>query len=629
MTYKLLLEEARRIIDSTLDSIGFHGLQYTVQEPPSEQMGELSSNVCFQVAKAKGISPGAAANEFLEHVRKDNFTYISSIEAHPSGYLNFKVDVPAFASRTLESIASDDSYGLPRAPKSEKISVEHTSVNPNKALHIGHLRNVVIGDSLVRLLMAAGHRVHVLNYVDDTGVQVADVALGIMELGFPARSEGKKFDHYIGDDVYVSVNNIYRERPELLERRKELSMLLERGVGRVSELASQLVHDVLVEQLKTCWRVGAEYDLLNFESHFLRAGYWEEVFERLKALGVVKLEQDGKFKGCWVMAGGGDEEEKVLVRSDGTAVYAAKDIPYAAWKLGILKDRFGYTPFVTQSSGRKLWSTSVGEGEAESLDFTADKTISVIGVEQVRPQKFVKQALLSLSSGGTGYHHLAYERVFLSQKTAEQIPAARGLKGPVGMKGRAGLYVNADDVLDALKKKAVEETRKRHKNAPDEWVDRTAESIAVSAIRYALLRQDLNKTIVFDLEDSLRLEGDTGPYLMYTYARACSILKKLPEPASSGRPKQRGSLEASEKNLVLTMSRMEFELEDAVSYLNPKSTARYCYQLAMEFNNFYESCPVIEAEPDVRDWRAELVRAFKKVFSKSLDLIGVVHPESI
>jgi len=631
LSYLTIVSKTKESIDNAIKELGMNLPEFVISETPSPTLGDISANVAFPIAKETRASPHEIALRISQQISKNLPEFISRVNSHESGYINFFIDY----EKVLKVLLSRKEYlKTPIAEKSLLISVEHTSVNPNKALHIGHARNVVIGDSIARILSSYGHRITVLNYIDDTGIQVADVVLGIIHLGIPAENRKySKFDHYIGDSVYVEVNRAYEQDKSLLEKRKEVSKKIEKGEGQESIISREITRKVLKAQLETCWRLGAEYDLLNFESDILSTGYWNEIFELLKAKGIVKLQKGGKFDGCWVMQGDEDEEEKVLVRSDGTTVYAAKDIPYAAWKLGLIQDRFYYELFCNQPSGKELWSTTTVKKSKYTIDKKFggyDKTIAVIDVGQSRLQKFVKKALLTLSEKGEQYIHLAYEKVFLSKRTAEQLfrLEIEDKTGAVSMKGRSGIYINVDNLLEELKNKAITETRKRNPNAEDAFIDRIAEDIAVSALRYELLKQDLNKVIIFDIDESLKLEGDTAPYLMYSYARASSILSKAWQIDSSS-IKIPAQLTQQEKNLILQISKFGYEFLQAVDYLNPKPIVRYSYNLAVAFNNFYEKCPVLTAPKDIADFRIAIVDAFRAVMTKALDLIGIRHPEAI
>ncbi|MEM0117911.1 MAG: arginine--tRNA ligase [Conexivisphaerales archaeon] len=634
MSYHQIIGELRKKIESSISSLGVELLGFALDEPPSPELGDIATNAAFLVSKKINSDPYRVAVDLASILERQRPNYISSILPHSSGYINFNID---YAELVKSIFKTKDGFRLPPPEKILRVSVEHTSVNPNKALHIGHARNVVIGDTIAKLFQEAGHDVAVLNYIDDTGVQVADIVLGVTELGMQLEPEdGRKFDHFIGDTVYVRVNREYERDKSLIDKRKEISRQIEHGEGRIAEIARTITRKVLNAQLETCWKLGAEYDLLNFESDILRAGYWQHVFSQLKEKGVVKLQQGGKYDGCWVMEGDENEEEKVLVRSDGTAVYAAKDIPYAAWKLGIIPDRFNYEVFCIQPSGKVLWSTSINSKKKSAQEpdkeySNRDVTIAVIDIGQSRLQKFVKKALTALSLKGEGYVHLAYEKVFLSRETAMQLfqgEVGGEESGIISMKGRSGVYINVDDLLEELKKKAVMETRKRNPDSNDSFVQEVAEAIAISALRYELLKQDLNKAIIFDINESLKLEGDTGPYLMYSYARACSILSKAWSVNIPGVTIP-ASLTKEEKSLILHLSKIGFEFSESLKYLTPKPMVRYAHDLAVIFNNFYEACPVLSAPKETAEFRIALVDTYKKVMGKALDLIGIKHPEAI
>ena len=289
---------------------------------------------------------------------------IGGVEAHDSGYVNFRTNWGLFASELLASMLKPEGGVLDLdAPGARKrVAIEHTNVNPNKALHIGHARNLVLGDSLVRTMKRLGHEVQTLNYIDDSGAQVADVIVGLKFLHLSDKApEGVKFDAYCGDVVYTKVNQVYERDPSLKEKQRLVLKEIEKGSGEISEYAEKIVSQILAAQLQTCWRLGARYDLLNWESHILKTGMWREVFEELKSKGIAVLETEGENAGCWVVKDKELGDDKVLVRSDGTVVYVAKDIPYAAWKIGLVGDQFSYRVYGTQPDGSTLWSTTANK----------------------------------------------------------------------------------------------------------------------------------------------------------------------------------------------------------------------------------------------------------------------------
>lgn len=616
------------MVAATLSEMGFPEVEYDVSEPPRKEFGELTCNVAFQLAKHAKKAPARLAEELAEKMQArlgDSKGYIQSVEPHPAGYVNFKANHAMLSTETLGLVLRDPSrYGYQEPGEGLHIVIEHTSVNPNKALHVGHIRNVIIGDALFRLLRAINHSVTVLNYVDDSGLQVADIVIAFKFAGFSTEPpEGKKFDQYCGDDVYVKINEMYEKDPVLAEKRKVVLQEMEQGRGEIALLASQITGRVLAEQLKTCWRMKARYDLLNFESQIVVSKLWSESFELLKNHNIARFETEGKNKGCWVIAAQG-EEDKVIVRSDGTATYVAKDIPYAAWKLGLVNDPFSYKKFADQWDGSTLYSTAL-DGKKEEWSFSGgQRVITVIDSRQARLQRIVSQVLSKIvtDSGGREYHHLGYEAVTISAETAKALGIDIGDRDFMHMSGRKGIYVSADYVMDTLHSRAYTEVKIRNPDFDEPALHRIAEEIAISALRYNMIRQDLDKIITFDIKESLSLEGDTGPYLQYAYARSQRILEK------SGQDVQQASYEKlsqeAELALIKEISKLDLVIEDAANSLSPKTLARYAYFLATTFNLFYEKVPVLkEQDTATRTARLALVKAFGFTLKNALDILGI------
>ncbi len=615
------------------ETLGYDATKVEVSLPPNPSYGDLSSAVPLRVAKERGEKPGEVALKLADHImaRSGHYRYVGSVAAHQGGYLNFTLNHARFALDSLTEIISGDGIGASKIG-GESVAIEHTNVNPNKALHIGHARNLVLGDSLVRVMRHLGYKVQALNYIDDSGAQVADVIVGFKFLGIPEHAPaGTKFDVYCGDSVYARVNHEYATNPSLKDKQSLVLREVERGEGELAEYTRSIVDRILADQLATCWRLGAAYDLLNWESQLVHSGMWERVFETMKKSGVVKYEPEGENRGCWVIPDPETSEQKVVVRSDGTAVYVAKDIPYAAWKIGIVDDPFGYELYSgSQPSGGALYTTTLkGKGGGRRFG-GADLAISVIDTRQSYLQRIVAKVLERLREGSARrYLHRGYEVVALSKRTATSL--GFGVEGDFAhMSGRKGIYVNVDTVLDALKKKAREETRKRNLGESDEWVDDVAEAIAVSALRYDLLKQDPDKMIVFDLEEALRFDGDTGPYLLYTYARARRILGKTAgKPAISLQSAAKLSRPA-EKELVKKLSMLDKAVATAGEYLSPKEVAVYAHELAVRFNEFYEKVPVnMEEDQELRDARLALVEAASRVLEQAMRLMGLPYKAKI
>ncbi len=633
MTFRLLISDTRKVVGSALRKAGYSNVEFDVSEPPRKEFGDLTCNVAFQLARQAKKPPPVIAAELVELILPElrGGGIILSAEPHQAGYINFKADPGALSRAALgDALKNPDRYGYYDSGQGQHLVIEHTSVNPNKALHVGHVRNVIIGDVLYRIMKATNHRVTVLNYVDDSGLQVADIVVAFKFAGFPSEvPPGTKFDQYCGDHVYVKIIEMYEKDAELAEKRKQVLREIEEGKSEVALFAAGITMRVLQEQLKTCWRMKARYDLLNFESQIVLSQLWFKAFELLKQNGIARLETEGKNKGCWVIEAK-DEEDKVLVRSDGTATYMAKDIPYAAWKLGYLGDPFSYQEFERQWDGSILYRTLLGNGTTGRAEFFSGGkwAITIIDSRQARLQRIISQVLSHITAGGNQrhYQHLGYEAVTISSDTAKTLGIDIGDRDFVHMSGRKGIYVNADYVMDSLHKKAYDEVKTRNPGFSEDQLHHIAEEIAVSALRYNMIRQDLDKIITFDIKESLSLEGDTGPYLQYAYARSQRILEKSGQAVVDA--KFELLTHEAEIDVIKHISKLDLVAEDAAKSLSPKSLARYAYSLATSFSVFYERVPVLQEQiTDVRVARLALVKAFGIALKNCFQLLGITALE--
>ena len=635
MTLRILLHEVRELVSSALTSAGYPVIEFDVSEPPQHAFGDLSCNVAFLLSKHLKKPPTKIATELAEAIRpRLQGSYILSADP-AGGYINFRANYARLSPATLSHVLSNpENYGYPNSGQDMHIVIEHTSINPNKALHVGHMRNVIIGDTLYRIMRATNHRTTVLNYIDDSGVQIADIVVGFKFAGFPVAppTKNQKFDHYCGDEVYVKINEIYEKDPEVAEKRKLVLKEIEEGKSEIARFAMEITLRVLQEQLKTCWRMKAHYDLLNFETHIVGSNLWSKAFELLKSNGIAKHETEGKNKGCWVIEGKEKEEEdKVLVRSDGTATYIAKDIPYAAWKLGLVEDPFYYQEYTKQWDGSTLYATTLADGSnSKSIGKKfngGQRVITIIDSRQSRLQRIISQVLSKIGVGGSHkYFHLSYEAVTLSSDTAKEFGIDIGDRQFMHMSGRKGIYVNADYVLDALHTKAYKEVKTRNPDFSDQQLNKIADEISISAIRYNMIKQDLDKIITFDIKESLSLEGDTGPYLQYAYARSQRILEKSEQSIIAGKTDFAFDRLTNESEIALIkeIAKLDLVVENAAKSLCPKSLARYAYNLAMTFNLFYEKVPVLrEQDNEVRMARLGLVKAFGIALKNTLEVLGI------
>lgn len=626
MTLRLLFEEIRSNIQKICYNLNFPETKFDVSESTRSEFGDVSCNIAFLLAKPLKKRPFDIAKIISEEYQKTLHKFVKQSFPHESGYLNFFANHKELTYVTI-SASFEKNYGSINVGKNSKVVIEHTSVNPNKALHVGHVRNIIIGDTVARILKKAQYDVRILNYVDDSGLQVADIVVGFKYGGFQIEPPTiQKFDHYCGDIVYVKTTEKYETDSKLLSYRTEVLKQLEEGNSETAKFANEITRRVLAEQLKTCWRLGATYDCLNFESQIIHSDLWKIVFDKMKAMQLIDLEKEGKNSGCWIIKTENNEEDKILVRSNGIATYIAKDIPYAAWKLGILEDPFYYKQYAKQTGNKILWETVLENTSNTKLDFTGDKVITVIDSRQSRLQKIITNLMTSFKSQEGAYVHLGYESVTLSAETAKTLKVETGGK-QIQMSGRKGIYVNADDVLDVLVAKTYEETKKRNPELENKKLLEIAEQVGVGAIRYSMIKQDLDKIITFDMTESLSLEGDTGPYIQYAYARAARILEKA-EMIPNLDDSLAHLTSKYEIDLIKTIGKFDIQIQDAAKNLSPKIIARYCYDLAVSFNGFYEHVKVLTAEKkNLINARLCLVHSFKETVAGALDTIGIASPE--
>ena len=562
----MILPVQRAIHDAIVDAIRRqYGVTdvpaFAIEVPPNRTLGDLAVTVAFQLARTLRKAPRAIAQELALAVGTP--PGVARIVATPNGYLNVYLERASFLWSRLHEFpaptaATDTTAG--------KTIVEHTAINPNKAAHIGHLRNAALGDTLARVMAFRGAPVEVQNYIDDLGVQVADIVVGLKEIERRSLAEIQtladttRFDYYCWD-LYAKVTEWYEGDRERLAVRTATLHDLERGGNETAEAAAVIVDRIVRAHLKTMARLGIGYDLLTYEGDILRLQFWARAFEILKATGAVFLQTEGRLAGCWVMridepgeesdaAPGNDaapapgEEadeagtrEKVIVRSNGVVTYVGKDIANQFWKLGLLGRDFNYRFFGEQDGGRPLWSTTSGPGEPAAPPFGRAKRIyNVIDSRQMYLQALLSQALRTFGHAEEADNsiHFSYEMVALSHATARELgyPAPSGDaadKPFVEVSGRKGLGVKIDDLLDLLIDKASQEVAKRNPALTAEDGRRAASQIAVAAIRYFMLKYSRGKLIVFDIEEALSFEGESGPYLQYAAVRANNIFQKLQE----------------------------------------------------------------------------------------------------
>ena len=629
---------------------------FAVEVPPNRALGDLAVAAAFQLARPLRKAPRAIAQELAEEL--GTLPGVTRIVAAPNGYLNFFLDRAAYlAPRAIGSVA-------PAVVPTAKTIVEHTAINPNKAAHIGHLRNATLGDTLARVLRFRGTPVEVQNYIDDLGVQVADIIVGFRELerqdlaGVRRIADTTRFDYYCWD-LYSRVTEWYDDNREHLEKRAATLHDLEHGDPAGSEAAAigALVVDRIVRtHLATMARLNIAYDLLTYEGDIVRLQFWARAFEVLKAQGAVYLQTEGKLAGCWVMkieegekpADDADEaeREKVIVRSNGVVTYIGKDLANQFWKLGLLGRDFNYRRFAVQAEGRPLWSTTSGSSDEGAPPFGRASTIfNVIDSRQMYLQALLSQALRTLGHAREAEQsiHFSYEMVALSHATARELgyqldPASEEARKPfVEVSGRKGLGVKVDDLLDVLTDRATAEVTKRNPELTAEDARKTGGQIAVAAIRYFMLKFSRGKLIVFDMEEALSFEGETGPYLQYSVVRANNIFRKLQDREGLSEREVLQSLAGQPPDelvggddlwtLTFEASRLDDVVEQVIRSLEFSILAKYAFGLAQLFNAFYHRYPILnEEDPARKRWRAAGVAYVRSQLTRALDLMGIEVP---
>ncbi len=617
-----------------------------IEQPKDPRFGDLSVPVAFHLARELRKPPKAIGAEIAAGLAS-TVPGVAALEVAGNGFINVRLDRGAYGASLLEPAEQP-------AEEAGKIIVEHTNINPNKAAHIGHLRNAVLGDTFVRMLRARGRRVEVQNYIDNTGVQVADVVVGFHFLERKTAAEveqliaTERFD-YLCWDLYARVGAYYRDNPPALAWRAETLHAVEAGAGEIYTLAA-LVSDAIVRcHLATMLRLGIVYDVLPRESEILHLKFWEAAFDLLKQRQAIYLEAEGKNAGCWVMPAAaftGDaasEDNKVIVRSNGTVTYVGKDIAYQLWKFGLLgKDFFyrpwreygGHTVYVTTAEPQPPGGPSFGHGaRVYNVIDSRQSYLQDVVMAGLRQLGFAEQAGRSV--------HFSYEMVALSPRSCAglgiELSEEDRRRPYVEMSGRKGLGVKADDLIDKLIEEALAEVASRHAEATPEKQRQIATQIAVGALRYFLLKYTRNALIAFDFQEALSFEGETGPYVQYAAVRARNIWRKLEERGEAvpdfARELTREAFArqlAGEDlwQLALAASKADWIIERAAAAGEPAHVARYAFQLAQAFNNFYHAYPVISEENRERKvfllWLTGYVR---DQLERTLAVLGIEVPE--
>ena len=652
---KKLLQRLRTILRNKfqieLDTIA-------IEQPPEIKFGEYALPIAFELARKLKKAPRKIAEEIVAELSP--LEGFAGFEVAGAGYINARLD----RGRAVRGIAAGADVPALEVPMHSL--VEHTSINPNKAAHVGHLRNAILGDTFVRLLRAAGQKVDVQNYIDNTGVQVADVVVGLMHLEGLSLSDvealmerlketGERIDYYCWD-LYARVSQWYDLDETQKQARKQVRLdtlhAIEHG-GNDAALIGELISTaVLRRHLETMLRLGIEYDLLPRESEILHLHFWNLAFEQLKAKGVLYFETEGKNNGCWVMrragsaqteaADGPDEDAKVIVRSNGTVTYVGKDIAYHLWKFGLLGRDFGYNPFFAYPD--HLCWISTEQGESEHPHFGGAQAIyNVIDSRQSDPQANVIEALrgLGYADQAAHYTHFSYEMVALTPRCAEELGyeiAEEDRSRPyIEVSGRKGFGVKADDLIDKLIAATQSEVDSRHPELSAGEREQIARDIAVGALRYFMLKYTRNTVIAFDFNEALSFEGETGPYMQYAVVRTRSIFRKAgitPEQALAdfaevdASPYVAGEDGDGIWQVWLRAAKTTLLLDQCIATAEPAYLAKHAFQLAQEFSNFYRKHHILtEADPSRKKFLLATAAVVQRELIRSLAWLGISAPK--
>ncbi len=621
-----------------------------VEQPPKIEFGEYALPLAFELARKLRKAPRKIAEEIVAGAGA--IPGFEKFEVAGAGYINVRVNRAELAAE----LAADRSPAADVPPG--KVLVEHSSINPNKAAHIGHLRNAILGDTFVRLLRFAGREVDIQNYIDNTGVQVADVVVGFLHIEQKSRAQiealaaAPRFD-YLCWDLYARVSHWYEEDKAHLQARAATLHAIEEGNNETAAIADLISVAVLKRHLETMDRLDIEYDFLPRESEILHLHFWDAAFTKLKEAGVLTYEAEGKNKGCWIMRRAGtsaakglttggtestgdgkaegetitEEDQKVIVRSNGTVGYVGKDIAYHMWKFGLLGRDFGYRKFYRYPNSHDCWiSTTDGEKDHPHFGDVAE-IYNVIDTRQSEAQNTVIEALRGLGHGEAAdrYTHFSYEMVALTPRCAAELgyTLSEEDKGRpwIEVSGRKGFGVKADDLLDALIAAATKEVDARHPELSEPERASIATQIAIGALRYFMLKFTKPSVIAFDFKDALSFEGDTGPYAQYAVVRASNIFRKggfdpdaYCNPAAGQDAASRVSTEDFAQHLAeesgndiwalwQAAAKTSYIVDQCIATAEPAYLAKHAFQLAQFFNTFYHRYPILsEADEGRRDF---------------------------
>lgn len=602
---------------------------FDITEPPNPEFGDLSTPLPLTLSKMLGQKPMDIADKIKDKISKKTIEHVKEITVTSPGYINFNIDFAKLSKHLFHKVLTQkESFGTSKETKG-RVIIEHTSVNPNKAAHVGHLRNACLGDSLSRIMASNGWTIEIQNYIDNTGAQVADILVAMETL--PDRQGRKKFDYFCWD-IYTKIQHFYETDENLKNRREEILHLLEEGNNEIANKALEITNKIVDCHLQTLSPFGIYYNLLVWESDIIKANLWPAVFEDLKAKKLITLAKSGEQEGAYVVEFGIEERQnKIMVKSNGNATYTAKDLAYQLWKFGLTPIDFAYylrgiqnngLPLLTTPSGTKLMDNSTPATRKFS---PTTKVINVIDIRQSYPQEVIKSILerLGFKEAASNYVHLKYDVVRLSLAALKELGIKpEEDKESYAMSGREGIGVKIDDLF--------KKTGAKIKKTNPDLLPETLDSIVAGTIRYYILKNRPEKEVVFDFDEALRTDGNTGVYLQYAYARCHNILQKVPNwdyQASKLVAPTEISLESAK--IIKLLEKYPEVLALAAEEFDPSLLTDYAFELANNFAKFYEKNPVLQANEETKNFRLQLVASVKQILNNTLSILGIIPLEKI
>ena len=634
----LLHEKIKKIIK---EEYLISDANFIVEHPENDTFGDFATNVAMVISKILKQSPMEIAKNISYKIKNEEMGKVGldttggafdAIEVVSPGFINFKLSNKWLLKLLNEMMRSDNTYGVNLHGKGMKIALEHSNVNPNKAVHVGHLRNACIGQFIERSYEKQGFEVDVQYYVNDVGVQVATSMMGTEKITHLSPTSYKKFDHYAWD-AYAEMESKVQQSEELQKERLNILTKLDDPKSPEAIRQKNLANKILLEQLKTFQSMGFDYDVIIYESDILAKKLWEKAFELLKVNPNVYYAKEGRSKGCWLVKLGENDTEsvenadfdietdKIIVRSNGVATYTGKDIAYHMWKYGLLQTDFGYRKWATGTQEKLLWATTPINVQSEKdISFTGvNYVFDVIGVEQTYAIDVVKRSLdfLGFPEQAKNMKHINYGFVFLSRETAQLlgIDVSDGKKF-YGMSGRKGWGVKVDDLITKVDARLIENFGKF------EAVD----TVRNGAIKFSMLKMNTFQDLIFDMNDALDIKGYSGPYVQYAYVRANSVIKKAGIVADG--VLDTTVLDPKERDVIKQLTRFAEIVEKASISFAPNLLCEYLFELSKKFNTFYNDLSVLNADnKETKNFRLSLCLAVCGVIKEGLWLLGIDVPE--